>query len=194
MKPRPDHAARMQALGQSLRTGNAVRVVSAPQLFPTPPAVAARMVSFADILPEHDVLEPSAGTGRLLDAIQTTGARWFAVEINHSLCEALARTYGYEDGINKRVLQGDFLEMGPDHLGTFDRILMNPPFERGSDIEHILHARRLLKSDGKLVAICANGPRQLTKLQPLCDHWEDLPAGTFDATGVRTALLVMGAA
>jgi len=37
---------------------------------------------------------------------------------------------------------------------------MNPPFENGADIKHIQHAMKMLKPGGRLVAICANGPRQ----------------------------------
>ena len=72
---------------------------------------------------------------------------------------------------------------------------MNPPFENGSDIKHILHARQMLKAGGRLVAICANGPRQERELQPLCDSWEVLPPGSFaeQGTNVNTVLLSMSA-
>ena len=49
------------AMREQLAQG--VQVVSAPQLFPTPATLAARMVELADIQPGHAVLEPSAGTG-----------------------------------------------------------------------------------------------------------------------------------
>lgn len=74
---------------------------------------------------------------------------------------------------------------------------MNPPFANGADIAHILHARRFLAPGGRLVAICAGGPRQAAKLRPLVEacggEWEPLPAGTFkDAgTGVSTVLLTL---
>jgi 16S rRNA G1207 methylase RsmC len=75
----------------------------------------------------------------------------------------------------------------------FDRILMNPPFERGDDIRHIEHARKFLKPGGRLVAICADGPRQRERLQPIASQWRSLPAGTFKESGtmVNTALLVI---
>jgi 16S rRNA G1207 methylase RsmC len=43
---------------------------------------------------------------------------------------------------------------------------MNPPFANGDDIKHITHA---LKPGGRLVAICANGPRQNDKLRSVVD-------------------------
>jgi uncharacterized protein YcaQ len=76
---------------------------------------------------------------------------------------------------------------------------MNPPFENGADIKHIQHAMHMLKPGGRLVAICANGPRQQAILKPLAENsggwWEDLPAGTFaeQGTNVNTALLVIEA-
>jgi hypothetical protein len=61
--------------------------------------------------------------------------------------------------------QADFLECNGD-LGTFDRIVMNPPFANADGIKHIMHAMKMMKPGGRLVAICANGPRQHDKLKP----------------------------
>jgi 16S rRNA G1207 methylase RsmC len=98
--------------------------------------------------------------------------------------------------VNSAVVCGDFLQCTTDALwGTFDRIVMNPPFERGVDIAHIKHAMTFLKPGGRLVAICANGPRQRFHLKDsgLASEWIDLPAGTFkeQGTGVNTAMLVI---
>lgn len=182
--PEPDPQAQaFQALAEQARAG--VQVVAAPQLFPTPPALAVRMVELAEILPEHRVLEPSAGTGNLLRAIGPA-PETVAVEIDPRLVALLAGVAG------ARILQGDFLELNSD-LGTFDRIVMNPPFCNGADIKHIRHAAGKLRPGGLLVALCANGPRQREALQPLVDLWEDLPPGTFKeaGTGVNVALLVI---
>ncbi|WP_216846474.1 DUF3560 domain-containing protein [Granulicella sp. L56] len=152
----------IEAMRETLKGG--VRVVSAPQLFPTPPHLAAHMVELAQIEPGHRVLEPSAGTGVLCKAITAAHptAQVFAVEINSQLCELLSQTINPPEdkaaGICKNVLQGDFLEV--DGLGNqWDRIVMNPPFADGADIKHISHALKHLKPGGRLVAICANGPR-----------------------------------
>ena len=48
-----------------------------------------------------------------------------------------------------------------------------------------------LYPDGRLVAICANGPRQNEQLKPLMDTWEVLPAGTFAGTGVSAVLMTL---
>jgi hypothetical protein len=50
-----------------------------------------------------------------------------------------------------------------------------------------------LKPGGRLVAICANGPRQQAELRPLATNWEELPEGTFaeQGTNVRAALMTV---
>jgi phospholipid N-methyltransferase len=162
-----------------------VKAVSAPQLFPTPPALAERMVSLADIRPGHHVLEPSAGTGRILAALPNVRPHGYvvAVEINYNLAKML-------EEVADDTRNCDFLECNGD-LGTFDRILMNPPFANGDDIRHIKHAATMLKPGGKLVAICAGGPRQLEQLKPIADTWDPLPAGTFSESGTEVSTVLL---
>lgn len=188
--------AEFAAMREALRTGQAVQVVSAPQLFPTPAHVAARMVELADVQPGDRVLEPSAGTGALLQALRTAYADStsaapvvHAWEINRPLAQRL------RDSFPAAVVRAfDFLEFDPNPSELFDVVLMNPPFKDAADVRHILHARRFIAPGGRLVAICAAGPRQHEALQPLADSWEYLPPGTFEGTGVRTVLLTMGPA
>ena len=184
-EPESAEDSEFRALKETAKAG--VQVVAAPQLFLTPNDIAARMVEYADIETGHTLLEPSAGTGRLLMAVREAGvaAVQTVVEINSRLCDSL-KWAGFDD-----VRQGNFLEC--DNLGTFDRVIMNPPFKNGDDIKHIRHALTMLKPGGKLVALCADGPRQNDQLQPLATHWEQLPSGTFAGTGVRAALMVIDA-
>jgi protein-L-isoaspartate O-methyltransferase len=184
----PREQSKADQIKEALKTG--IQVVSANQLFPTPPELVARMVEIANIQPGHAVLEPSAGTGRILEALPCVRPNGYiqAVEINPTLAAMLEKS-GHADD----VVCFDFLEWaGPE---KFDRILMNPPFENGADIKHILKARELLRPGGLLVAICAGGPRQKEKLEPLTSLWEPLPAGTFQESGtnVNTVLLTIEA-
>lgn len=177
------------AMKESLEAG--VQTVSAPQLFPTPSELAERVVALADIGPEDDLLEPSAGTGALIDKAfhLNLQGKTVLVEINAELANRLADEYP-----TFTVHQADFLSLNGE-LGKFDRIVMNPPFERGADIKHIEHARGLLNPGGRLVAICANGPRQREALKPTASQWHDLEPGAFKTSGtnVNAALLVIDA-
>jgi protein-L-isoaspartate O-methyltransferase len=189
-KPKPTQEPNdFQKMQDSLRQG--VKTVSAPQLFATPPEIAARMVELAEIDTGDRVLEPSAGTGRLIEAIRTAApaAQIVPVEINRTLVDGLARKFSDQPVY---TCCGDFLEYNGE-LGTFDRVVMNPPFANGVDIKHIEKALDMLKPGGRLVALCANGPRQQAAFKERAEHWEALPAGSFkDAgTNVNVALLVL---
>jgi 16S rRNA G1207 methylase RsmC len=182
-------AAPYDALKAALKVG--VQVVTAPQLFPTSPVLAVRMVKLAGIEPKDRVLEPNAGTGNLLRAIVDAepAARIYAVEINRALCDAIPPGF-LQDG---ETLCQDFLTCTVEQLGRFDKILMNPPFDHGADVAHIKHALSFLERDGVLVALCANGPRQQAELRPLATTWEELPEGTFadQGTAVRVVLMTV---
>jgi predicted RNA methylase len=152
----------IEAMRATVKAG--VQVVSAQQLFPTPHALAARMVDLAGLAIGMRVLEPSAGTGRLLEAlpgivpfglVRQTALQVVAVEVNSALAARLACS-----GLAGTVRCADFLQCSADveDLGLFDAVLMNPPFAQGADIEHITHALKMLKPGGRLVALCANGP------------------------------------
>lgn len=202
--PEPEAAPRaprvpaedFEALRQQLRNG--VQVVSAPQLFPTPPDVAARMVELAGVEAGQAVLEPQAGTAALVRAIgervDLRDIQLVAVEIDRRLSSTLALQFS-----EVKTLCADFLECEPEDLGTFDRILMNPPFERAQDIAHITHAAKFLKPRGRLVGVCANGPRQQEQLRPFIEArggtWEELPPASFETSGtqVRTVLVTLDA-
>jgi protein-L-isoaspartate O-methyltransferase len=174
------------AMRQQLAAGG-VEVVSVRTLFPTPADVVARMIDYADIRPAHNVLEPSAGTGAILTKLEETGAFVQAVEINRQLVEMLQKMPSKPGRCHVKC--ADFLELKPSD--AFDRVVMNPPFDHGIDIAHIEHALKMVKPGGRVVALCANGPRQRERFMAIAEHWEDLPAGTFAGTGVNAALMVL---
>lgn len=183
----------LQAMKDTLKNG--IKAVAANNLFPTPKEICSKVADLAEVEPGQDILEPSAGTGMLLGCL---GGSMFtaeprkgsctAVEINSMLCNKLEADFPLT-----RVICADFLELSTDTLGQFDRVIMNPPFEKGADIKHIRHAFSLLRPGGLLVAICANGPRQQEAFKTLAEHWEDMPSGTFKNQGtmVNTALFTL---
>jgi len=154
-------------------------------LFPTPADLADRMVSIGD-RPGGKWLEPSAGTGRIAQAILDAGHTPDCVELNYNAVKLLQ-----ERGFNV-VHSGDFLEFH----GAYDVIIMNPPFSNLQDIDHVKHAYSLLNPGGRIVAIMSPGPffRKDKKcvqfrnwVHSKLDYSEDLPAGTFKASGTMVA-------
>jgi cyclopropane fatty-acyl-phospholipid synthase-like methyltransferase len=190
-QPAPAKSAEAKAFEEmkdTLQVG--VQVVSAPQLFPTPAELADRVIELAGIEAGNTILEPSAGTGALLDALSRKPLAFLGgltvVEINRTLCDAL-------EARGLSVHCADFLCWNIGGITKFDRIVMNPPFHNAEDLKHIEHARKMLAPGGRLVAICANGPRQRAQLMPQADQWIDLSAGSFPGTGVTVAIVVFGA-
>jgi phospholipid N-methyltransferase len=118
--------------------------------FPTPAPLAQRMADALEMQPGMTVLEPSAGKGNLADAVRAAepGAQIDAVEMSSTLREIL-KEKGYP------LVGSDFMEFKPDEL--YDRIIMNPPFSKGMDADHVRHAYDMLKPGGRLVAITGEG-------------------------------------
>jgi len=195
-KAEPDaEAGLFAAMRDAVKDG--VKVVAANQLFPTPPELAKRVVELADIQPGQRVLEPSCGTGNLLaEMVKVDDVEIIACEVNLTIADA-ARMRFFDPGTRMAredvaIQCCDFLAQN-GNLGQFDRIVMNPPFANGDDIRHIEHAAKMLAPGGRLVAICANGPRQQKQLKPIATEWHDLEPGSFKASGtnVNAAIVVI---
>lgn len=166
-----------------------------PGFFPTPPDLAAQLVEEAQIHPGMTVLEPSAGSGALADAIRAAcpEAQIDCFEINLTLRHIL-ELKGYS-------LAGyDF--MTEDHADRYDRIVMNPPFEGLADADHVMRAYDLLKPGGLLVSVMSASPFFRTDAKAtgfmawLESHTysaDRLPEGSFktSGTGVNTYLVVI---
>jgi SAM-dependent methyltransferase len=183
---------RFNTLRDRHENGTAPRAVSAFQLFQTPADLSARLVAALDLAPGARVLEPSAGLGRLLDALTPRQpAEVVAVEMAAECAGELFR----QDRPRVRIMQRDFLAVSPAELGAFDAVAMNPPFHMRADIRHILHALRFLKPGGTLAALCFNTPHRAHALRPLAATWEEIPAGAFgkEGTSVSTVLLTIKA-
>jgi len=177
---------RFAALRSRHEDGTAPQAISAHQLFQTPEPVAARL---AALLPGFSgsarVLEPSAGLGRLLRALQDVPgiAETVAVEVDRELCGCLFRM----DLPGVRIMQRDFLTVTPEETGLFDAVAMNPPFTRQSDIQHIRHALTFLRPKGTLVGICMAGIARESALKGMCNVFESLPRGVFSSEGTSIA-------
>jgi predicted RNA methylase len=121
--------------------------------FETPVEIVKRMIGNVwPITDTMDVLEPSAGAGAILKELLKYTEHVYCVEQNESRVAKLREIHPMGALI---VVHGDFMT----HLygQRFDRIVMNPPFEEGQDIDHVQRAYRMLKSGGIMVAILSLG-------------------------------------
>lgn len=164
------------------------RAVSSFNLFQTPEPLADRLASMLPL--RGRVLEPSAGLGRLYRAVRLrSDCCAVLVEQSPECCAELYREIAGDEAAS--LVQADFLACDAQRLGgLFDAVLMNPPFKMGTDVKHILHARGLLAPGGRLVALCASGPKQHAKLKPIADNWEELSAGAFKSEGTSVAAAI----
>lgn len=187
----------LQTLHITAETVSVVNVQQTYQAFWTPPTVAQDMVDAADLYvcePTLRVLEPSAGIGRLIEAAGMATdwrLRITAVEINEHHAQQIVDTYRGTRA-NLLLIRGDFMAQNGT-LGLFDRILMNPPYTGGQDIAHIQRALTYLAPGGRLVALCADGPKQREALHPLAHAWSSLPRGSFRESGtdIQIAMLTI---
>ncbi|EJU9479061.1 PLxRFG domain-containing protein [Pseudomonas aeruginosa] len=115
---------------------------------------------------------------------------------------------GMPDDRRSQYMDRDDL-VGVEHRGAdsgYDRIVMNPPFSKGRDIQHVQHAYSLLKPGGRLVAIMSEGAFfQSNKAAENFRAWLDglgatserLPEGSFMDpalpvnTGVNARMVVI---
>lgn len=171
--------------------------------FPTPPAVCGRMRDLLGAALGMRVLEPSAGKGDLAEAVRGLGIDVRCIEINFTL-RGILEAKGFD------VVGCDFVEwVATQKLWptlNYDRIVMNPPFERGQDAEHVMLAYAVLAAGGRLVSIVSDGPffREDSRSQDFRQWLEALGAETlsmddgsfagkdsFRRTGIKSRIIVV---
>ncbi len=164
-----------------------------PGFFSTPKPLAEKMVNLANISKGARVLEPSAGKGNIADAIKGKDISPDVIEWNLKLQEILKLK-------DYNLVGEDFTKFKPDK--PYDAIIMNPPFEKGQDIDHVKHAYIMLKPGGRLVSIMSEGPffrsdKKATEfrewLAEVGGSSEKLPQSTFKeaGTGVNARLVTI---
>lgn len=123
------------------------------QFYPTPDWLVDKMLDkCGEALKSNNtrVLEPSAGDGRIVEAIkQKLKIRWLEkVEIECVEIDPNRQLLLKGKGFN--VVDSDFLQYKP--FVRYDLVVMNPPFAKAE--RHIAHALGMLKEGGRLVALC----------------------------------------
>lgn len=179
--------------------------------YPTPPALADKLMQGIDWNFAQSVLEPSAGKGDLARVAANkmyNARRGFPVYDEHSKREALEQAdidcveidsflRSQLENTGFRVVHDDFLTF--ETQKRYDLILMNPPFDRGA--EHLLHALELIEHGGTIRCIlnaetirnpCTPARQRLLKALETDSSIEYVSGAFADAersTGVEIAIV-----
>lgn len=160
--------------------------------FDTPHDLALEVVSMAEIRHGMSVLEPSAGLGNLARPASMVGGIVDCLEIDTGRILALI------DGPFKSVECADFPQQPP--TPTYHRVVMNPPFAKGADVQHVRHAFEFLMPGGRLVAIMSAAItfRQTKMFSEFRDWLEELdgtisplPEESFKESGTGVSAVIV---
>ena len=167
------------------------------QFFATPDELADLMVELAGIKRDHFILEPSAGQGSIIKAIQR-----FIPELNVDYCELMDVNRTFLSKIpNTTFLQDDFLTLtGKENY--YDLIVANPPFSKNQDIDHIRKMYECLNEGGRIVTVASthwqfSNNKKETEFRNWLDELKvaiyEIPKGTFKESGtmVSSVLIVI---
>lgn len=111
--------------------------------YPTPQEVIEVMTAGLDLYGKT-ILEPSAGSGNIVDYCLAAGAEVIACELDPKL-RKIAES-------KCRVIADDFLKLESHQISHIHAIIMNPPFS--ADEKHILHAWEIAPPGCQIVALC----------------------------------------
>lgn len=164
------------------------------QFFGTPDALADRLVDLAELREGHYILEPSAGQGAIIKAINRhiRGEEIFCFELM-PLNQIFLRKLSYVV-----ILGEDFLLS--KHNKQFDRIIANPPFSKNQDVDHILKMYEVLKPGGRIVSIAGkHWQYSSNKKEKAFRDWLDkveakiieIEAGEFKESGTSVATVII---
>lgn len=112
--------------------------------YPTPEDVIDQMLVMSDIN-NKVILEPSAGSGNIVEYLQQNGAQEvIACEKNSKLRSIVEKKCA--------VIADDFLTVTSDMVSHIDMIVMNPPFS--CEETHILHAYEIAPQGCEIISLC----------------------------------------
>jgi len=116
------------------------------QFFTTPDKLADALVYLANLKDYDTILEPSAGQGEIIKAInKVCGVKVDCFELMNENIIVLKKT-----GLNFNLIGKDFFK----HNGkTYSKIIANPPFTKNQDIDHLKEMYKCLSRGGRLVCV-----------------------------------------
>lgn len=164
------------------------------QFFSTPPALAEWLVSLSDVKPEYAVLEPSAGTGAIINAIHKV-----CPEVSVDAFELMPENKQTLAKMKNVSIVGDDFTNGVPRL--YDRIFANPPFAKNQDIRHTrMMYEALVPVGGQMCVITSRHWVQAPEKE--CAQFRDwlvevnaetheIPNGVFDESGTNVATMAI---
>lgn len=164
------------------------------QFFETPDDVADWLVMLAGGINADDtILEPSAGRGALIKAIHRA-----CPSVMVECYELMPENREFLHSLNNvMLLDEDFTK---DTVGSYTKIIANPPFSGNQDIEHVRLMYERLEEGGTLAAI--TGPHWKLGSEKKCEEfraWLDfiggktfeIGAGEFKESGTTIATVAV---
>lgn len=157
------------------------------QFFPTPIELVKKMVKLAEITPNDVCLEPSAGMGNIAKFLPNCDV----IELHEGNRKTLT-----EKGFS--LIHDDFLTFVPEKKYT--AIVMNPPFSKKQDIEHVTKAieiaERVVVAVASASVMFRNDNKTVAFRELVASYGgtiEELPADSFkeSGTGVNTCLVIV---
>jgi len=178
---------------ESISNGDKRNLQKEYQFFATPDDIADWLVELADLQNYEKVLEPSAGQGAIVEAMQR---KWHnivpvCVEImpqNSLILTKKKITHFFQDFLTSEC------------KCPFDKIIANPPFSKNQDIDHVYKMVECCKQGGRVVSVMSNHWRESDKkkesefrnfLEGMEAEIHDIPAGKFKESGTMISCCVV---
>ncbi|MGV2452470.1 UNVERIFIED_CONTAM: hypothetical protein POZ17_19865 [Ralstonia mannitolilytica] len=155
------------------------------QFFGTPDDLANRLVELADLSNYDLILEPSAGQGAIIKAINKVSSSvpdcYELMDVNISILN--------KSSFRFNLMGDDFFK----HEGKlYSKIIANPPFTKNQDIDHLQEMYKCLSKGGRLICITSESwvtgsqKKQIEFRNWLNDRKAkvlDIPRGAFKESG-----------
>lgn len=134
------------------------------------------------------ILEPSAGMGSLLKAVNKA-IQYSIAPID--FCEVQDEFIPSLEGLGARRVAGDFLEYTPGPI--YNAVIMNPPYANKAAERHVDHAWNCISPGGKIVALVGKMTGEVIE-EEFHGHVferEEIPRNTFKETNIATILFLI---
>jgi len=147
------YESKIEELLGKVASGESTNLKKDFQFFATPAALADRLVQMAVICNTDLVLEPSAGQGAIIEAIQRNVN--LIIPVDYIELMDINRTILSSKKLRaEQLIVNDFLDL-EDSENEYDVIVANPPFTKNQDIDHIRKMYSVLKTGGRIVTLAS---------------------------------------